>query len=809
MTKNKPALFAAFAIITGIMCAKYFPVSWMVWGVSAVVISAAIAVEYYRKRNPSTTEPHLSILVTILLAFSAATSFTADQQLRSIGHIKNYLDTSDSLTIVCKISDQPKMKEGRTKALVEVLSISNEYDSVAVEGKAYLTVTRNRRINESLKVLQYGSIVTCKSLMVSPIESRNPGEFNYKQYLELNNIYATINVYGYSNVIVSKERQTNFFFEKIIFPSKDFITETITTVMKGDEANFLIGLLLGDRTDISEEIKNAFMNTGTIHVLAVSGSHVVLVVAIIFTVFGLLRFPRRVKILCTILAIIYYTYLTGATPSVVRASLMTCVVLLGKFFEERVNVYNALGVSAIILLLIDPKQLFDVGFQLSFSAVFSIVYFYPKLNALIPKIPERLEELKLLKWVWQAFAVSLAAQIGTIPFTAFYFGKVSLVSFFANLIVVPLVGIIVTIGLSGALLGVVSLFAASCFSEVNNVLAWFTLAAVRMAEQAPFATVNTALFGLKETIFYSAVIGFIFNFSNRNIQKRILFATIGAAIIFLFVSIFNQQDNHLRVTFLDVGQGDAAVVQFPTGETIVVDGGPITAGFNAGEKNIIPFLIRSGIPKIDAIITTHPDADHLGGVPYLLKHYTVDEVIDQTQKANSKLFFEYDSLKQIKRTSTVMVGTEALKIPNARLYVLHPTKQFIDTDSTDGYHDLNDASIVIKLVYGKTSFLFTGDAEIPAEEQMTRVYGEFLQSDVIKAGHHGSMSSSSEEFISAIKPTDVVISVGKFNKFKHPSKIVLERYKKLNTAIHRTDMEGAIVFESDGTTITKKKWRGE
>lgn len=807
MTNDKPALVAAFVVAGGIFAARYYNVPWEIWAIGAILLLIFSLTKLFFAKNISAREHLHSVLFLALLFVSAGASFSIQYQIKDQTHISKYLDTTDSLTILCKVVDEPKIIGGKTRALVSVVSVSNPFDSIEVEGRAYLTIYPDKRANEKPFELHYGSFLVFRGLLQSPTDMRNPGEFSYKEYLILNDIYAVISVFGNSDVRVLPRREPNFFFEHIIFPSKNFVTQTVKTVMHGDEANFLIGLLLGDRTEISEEIKKAFMNTGTIHVLAVSGSHVILVVTIIYTIFGLLRFPHKAKIVATIVGILYYMFLTGATPSIVRATLMTTVVLLGKLFEERVNMYNALGVSAIILLLFDPKQLFDAGFQLSFSAVFSIVYFYPKLNALIPKIPESLEELKIVSWIWKAFAVSVAAQIGTIPFTALYFGKVSLVSFAANLFIVPLTGLIVTIGLTGALMGMASLFIASCFSEVNNIIAVVTLSLVKLAEQAPFATVNTATFGFKETILYSAIIGFVFNLNDLIIRKRIIFIVMIAGNGFLYQSIFSERTSHLRITFLDVGQGDGAVIQFPSGEVIVVDAGPKTLTFDAGEKIVASFLRKNGIERIDAIVTSHPHADHLGGVPYLLRNFNVAATIDPDQRMQSRLFYEYDALERNGTMIDTKAGMQLLSIPNTRLYVFHPTRQFLDEDSTDGYHGINESSLVFKLEYGRTSFLFTGDAELPAEEHLVQVYGDFLKSDVLKAGHHGSITSSSEELLDEVEPNDVIVSVGKFNKFKHPSAVVLKRFEDRGAVIHRTDIEGAIVFESDGYTVKKLDWR--
>ncbi|MCK9408140.1 MAG: DNA internalization-related competence protein ComEC/Rec2 [Bacteriovoracaceae bacterium] len=805
MTK-RPALTGAFAVIAGIIAAKLSGFEWYVSALFSAFLFCAALGNVLLRRSLQGRESYPSLLFLAALFFSAAASYSVSVQLQDHRHISRFLTISDSLTFRCRVLDEPHVAAEKTKLLVEILSVANDIDTVETEGKAYVTIYPDRRKNETPVKILYGSEITFASILQVPSAERNPGEFSYKEYLALNNICATVSVRGYANVSILEERITNPLFEYIIFPSKAFVITTIRTVMRGDEANFLIGLLLGDRTEISDEIKTAFMNTGTIHVLAVSGSHVVLVAEIIVVVVGLLRFSRKPKIILVMMMLIYYMYLTGATPSVVRATIMMLVMYLGKLFEERTDVYNVLGVSAIVILLFEPKQLFDVGFQLSFSAVFSIVYFYPKLNELIPKIPEPLEEFKIMNTVWQLFAVSLAAQIGTLPFTAFYFGKVSIVSLFANLVVVPLVGVVVTIGLSGAILGSISMVFASCFSEVNELIAVVTLNFVKWAEQVPYAIVHTATFGIQETIIYSLIIGVWFNIGNRVIVKRFVFILLVTANVLLYASVFDNAEKNLRITFLDVGQGDGTVIQFPTGETILIDAGPYSPGYDAGERNVAPFLRRNGISEIHAVITTHPHADHLGGVPYILKNFTVRQTIDAGQQTFSRLFELYDSLVHNSTHTAVQAGT-VMSFGDVKMYILHPTPRFIDTDSSNGYSDLNGSSVVFKLQYGSISMIFTGDAETEAEEHIVRVYGDFLRADLLKAGHHGSSTSSSEGFISYVMPAHSVISVAQFNKFRHPSKRVIERLIAAGSQVYRTDQDGAVVFETNGTILKKVQWR--
>nr|MBP9211822.1 DNA internalization-related competence protein ComEC/Rec2 [Bacteroidota bacterium] len=635
---KRPALSGAAAVTVGILASRFTGLQWTWWCAASAFILIIAVIEYLRRAPAGGRERFPSGHFLLLLASAAAVSYSVTTQLRTSQHITNFLSVSDSVTVHCTVVDEPSVSDGRTKLLVKVRSVSNDVDSSAAEGRAYVSILPDKRKKETPVLILYGSHLSFRTVIQEPASERNPGEFSYKEYLALNDIYASMTVRGYSSFVMHGERDPNPFFEYIIFPSKAFVVRTIRTVMEGDVAYFLIGLLLGDRTDLSQEIKDAFMNTGTIHVLAVSGSHVVLVAEIIIVVVGLLRFPRRPRALLVMVMLVYYMYLTGATPSVVRATIMMLVMQLGKFLEERTDIYNVLGVSAIVILLYEPKQLFDVGFQLSFSAVFSIVYFYPKLNALIPRIPEPLEEVRIMQWLWQLFAVSLAAQIGTLPFTAYYFGRVSIISLAANLVVVPLVGVIVTVGLSGALLGIASMWLASCFSEVNRLLAVFTLQFVSWSEKAPYAVVDTSTFGIEETVFYSVLIGILFNLGNAVLVKRLILAGLVSANLFLFRSMTDPPDDLLRVYFLDVGQGDGAVIRFPTGENVLVDAGPYSPDYDAGERNVAPFLRRNGIEEIDAVITTHPHADHLGGVPYIMRNFTVKRAIDAGQRAGSRLY---------------------------------------------------------------------------------------------------------------------------------------------------------------------------
>lgn len=261
----------------------------------------------------------------------------------------------------------------------------------------------------------------------------------------------------------------------------------------------------------------------------------------------------------------------------------------------------------------------------------------------------------------------------------------------------------------------------------------------------------------------------------------------------------------IKVTHFDVGQGDAALIQIPTGQTILVDGGDWSPGFDNGERVIAPFLRRHGITQLDFIIATHPHHDHIGGLPFLLANFSPGLLITNGDSSGSPLFRKYISLiDSLAITNTTFGCGKIVRFaPGLELWVMSP----IDFPPKLK-HATNNKSIVFKLIYGRIAFLFTGDAEQEAEYYLSQ-FGDLLACEVLKAGHHGSETSSTEEFLSRINPEMAVISVGERNRFSHPDEQTLNRLSERKIQILRTDREGAIVFESDGLQVKRINWKAE
>jgi len=260
----------------------------------------------------------------------------------------------------------------------------------------------------------------------------------------------------------------------------------------------------------------------------------------------------------------------------------------------------------------------------------------------------------------------------------------------------------------------------------------------------------------------------------------------------------------LRISFIDVGQGDAALVEFPDGRTILIDAGPSSGAFDSGSKIVAPFLKRRGITRIDLLVATHPHNDHIGGIPAVLKMFDVAHVVDCGRESESSVYRAYQSLieeEQCRLTAAEMgVGVDTF--PSARVYLLAPERG-------QRAHNLNNSSVVFKLVYGTVGILFMGDAESESESRISERYGGFLKASMLKVGHHGSKTSSTDVFRALADPDIAVVSVGTPNRYRHPSSDVLARFREGGTTVLRTDEEVAIVFETDGTTLERIVWNDE
>jgi competence protein ComEC len=698
------------------------------------------------------------------------------------------------------IKEMELMKSGSLRFTAEIKSMSKDVKKVELGNnflvRIYDEQTNLDSIYDRLKI---GSEFEITGTIQKGRGERNPGEFDYQKYLVSKEISGLINCYNVNEIKVFNGESNNY--KNIIFETRKAIDKRIKQLHSPTTAALLKGLLLADRGDVDFETREMFVNSGVIHVLAVSGLHVGFIVLIFLFLFT--RLNIYLRYIFTIVGLLLFVVITNSPPSVFRASIMSIIVIISLLSNRSYNTINALAFAAFVLLIINPNELFNPGFQLSFSAVLSIVIIYPRIKSLLNGFIIN----KYIKGVLLFMGVSLSAQIGTLPFTLIYFNKLSVISLLANLVVIPLIGVIVGIGIFTLTVSSFWSWLTIVYASANDFFAFLLFEFVRLTGSLKFSFIPIYKFSLIDGIIFYLIAAFALYFWKyfKSALAKIVFLLFVVANFYLFISFDNNKllpDGKLSVVTIDIGQGDGILIKFPNNKTALIDAGNATPYFDNGKSVISPLLKRLGIEKIDYAFVSHVDSDHYKGFFSLIKEGFIKRIIKP--KIDSTLQRDIVFEKFIKENGIKIdyYSKSILNFGNARLYMLNDTTNF-----KYNLLNVNDKSGIIKLVHGNNEILFVGDAGIKTEELLVNDYGEFLQSDILKAGHHGSKTSSGEMFLDYVKPNTALISAGIANKFKHPSKEVVERFKSRKIKIYRTDKEGAIIIISDGESFKKIDWK--
>lgn len=804
-----PALAVALLFGIGIYIGKLdvLPGEYFFAGALTCLLGA-VALALFSRNTRSA--PFLSLSMVFLIIFAGAAKLHTD----SPAHEEDSYKPIRDVELTGRIVDPPVFLGNRTRFALDCESVADSLQT-RLRGKILVTVTRRKRDTVDIP-FTYGTALRVRGILSRPSPERNPGEFDARAYYAARGIAHFLRVRGYENVeVLNAGPSTNLLewvMKQAVIPVRHYILDLTDRTIGGEEGELLKGIFIGERSGISIGTRNAFVDSGISHLLAVSGGNVVILWGILTTILLVLRLPRTVRAFTILLCILFYMLLTGSEPPIVRATIMGGVFLVGKLLGIKSNGLNSLGVAALIILGWDARQLFDVSFQLSFVAVFSLVYVYPLVRGWFPPLVQSSWWRLLLARSFNLAVLTLVATVGTLPFIAVYFGKVSVVGIFTNILIVPTVAVSIFLGLMSSLFGWLSVPVAELFAALNLLLLKFTIATASFSGGLSWATVDTLQFKPLYALPFYAALGFLLHVRNPVVSRKFLIAFCVLVVLngFAPVAPMDQPvENRLRVSFIDVGQGDAALVEFPGGATMLVDAGPKSAEYDAGERVVVPFLKRRGIAKIDYLVASHPHADHIGGFARVLSTFEVKQVIESGQPARDPVFLEYADA--VRREQSPVAHARAMdssfSIGSARVYTLYPTATFIDTDTSRPHANLNNTSVVLKVCFGETSILFTGDAEREAEQEMLQLYGNFLRATVLKAGHHGSATSNSQEFLDAVRPHYAIISSGVHNSFGHPSDVVLQRLQEMNVEILRTDDEGAIILESDGEQFYRIEWR--
>lgn len=719
------------------------------------------------KEKPSTWLLVPAIILTGSLTYHISARW---QPPHSITH---YLDKD--ILLRGRVLDEPDQSLGSTSFRCAAQAVVHPGQATGVSGRILV------RCGKPGGRVEYGDVVELRGRLISPSASRNPRAFNYREYLFQRGIYGILRV-GANGLRVIAKGSGNPFLAKVIHPVKRHVRESIDKTLRGDQGGLLKGLLLGERRAISREVKEVFSNAGVIHVLAVSGLHVGIVLSILLLLFRLLRIPFRISLMCVAALLPLYAFITGLRPSVVRATVMAVCLLVGWMLERETDPLNVLGFAGLLILFFNPRSLFDTGFQLSFAATASILYLYPKLHPLL--FGWLGKSTTWLKWATSSLAVSLCAQLGVIPLVAYHFFRVPVLPIFANLIVVPLIGVAISLGIASSLASLISQGLARIFAASNWLVLTSTLKTVGLLNSLPFASLRVGRPSIIHICLYFPVLFGLANWKSKLWARWVVLLSVLIGVGFAtWPRIFSER--RVEATFLDVGKGESCLLKFPNGKNMLIDGGGRSRNFDAGRDVIAPFLWAHGVKRIDLVALSNSHNDHSGGLLYIMENFPVGLVVEAGVQHDSWSYRRFLELVEEKSIPYRVVRKgdviEELGLP---ISVLHPPEGVGRPGS-----DLREQSLVLRFTYGEVTFLFTGDYGGSALE------GEI---DVLKIPNYGALKSNPPDLVERLSPQIAVVSKG---RSRLPREEVLKSYSRMGTETYPIDRDGAVMLKTDGKYI--------
>ena len=728
----------------------------------------------------------------------------------------------EELTIKALITSNASEKEYKYTYTVTVSEINGE--KLEKDIQLMLNIKKNKIKKDAPK---FGNIVEITGTYEEPSTARNYKGFDYRQYLKSRNIYGTIDCEKYEIIATNKINVAS----NIVNYVQNNIKENMFNILDEEQSALCVGILIGDREKISDITEDNFKKSNLTHMLAVSGSHITYIIVALTTILS--KTNRKFSLIITILFLLFFTVLTGFTASVLRASIMGIITLLASILHRKSDTINNLGISSIIILIYNPYLLVDAGFLLSYAGTIGIILFSKKISngisIIVNKINPNLLNIeqnnnskilsvksiieKIILYVNSSLSVTLSANIVIIPVMAYMFSTISFTFWISNILAGPVMEVVTIFGFIVYFISIAFPILAQFLGIALNLLLTVLLKIAEISSKIPGASIYIKTPSIYMCVIYYLIIYILFNMQaiKQIIRKKAIFRLYAIkakkqrknilviAILFTILvnSIIYVTDKNIKIYFVDVGQGDCTLIQTSGRKNVLIDGGGSEFGsFDVGKSTLLPYLLDRGITKIDYMMISHFDSDHIGGLFYIMENLRVDNIIISKQGESSENLKKFIEILQSNirgsknKTNVILVKKgDNIKIDNTSYFeILFPEEELINDNI------LNNNSIVAKFVSNNFKMLFTGDIEEIAENRLCELYKSTnkLQADIIKVAHHGSKTSSTLNFLELVKPKIALIGVGENNNFGHPNDAVLKRIKDLGAHIYRTDQMGEI-----------------
>ncbi len=812
----RPLIPLLLALMAGIVVGLWLP------GLSSLLVAVAIVFLIFLLILLKKQRVYLlPLFLFFTIGYWSLQSWTSPRL--PANHVSHFVD-GRPWHIIGTVDGHPERFPDRTRLVLKAESLAREGVFYKVSGAVRAT------IREPVAGLRSGDRVACLARLKEIRNFNNPGGFDYRRYLAFRGIYASASVSRESFVIrlhpgktyrlghaIDRSRQAvSSLIDKATSTPEDPETGSTGQPAQRDARGVIKALLIGDRSEVSREIRDVFNRIGTAHLLAISGLHIGIVATLAFLGFRfvlarsqrvlLAAWPAKGAALLSLFPVLFYGFLAGMSPATQRAVIMVMVFLMALLFERERDTINTLTLAALVILIISPTALFEISFQLSFTAVFAILYMlkhFPFVVELRRGPPTVYKRPALFLFV------SAAAILGTFPIALYYFNQTSLIGILTNCFMVPVIGfLVVPAGLLAVLFLPISATIALWIMKGATVILEGGMGLAVFFSKWPFAAVRTVTPTLIEIGLYYALAWTLFNFRRTRWARPLL---IGLVLVVLADVGYWVSERYgrreLRMTVIDVGQGSSALMELPGGPCILADGGGFYDNrFDVGARVVGPLLWKRKIATVEILVLSHPHPDHLNGLLSIARHFDVREVWMNQEHADTEPYLDF--LRIISENDIRVVGLKELVKPRmingVRFQAFYPPLDFLERKAGDGWRTKNNNSLVLKVSFENVSFLLPGDIEAEAENELTSLSCAALTSNVLLVPHHGSRRSSTRKFLRCVSPDIAVISSGWKNIFGFPHKKTLKRYQALGCQIFRTDRNGAITITTDGTNISVK-----
>jgi competence protein ComEC len=713
-----------------------------------------------------------------------------------------------SMTVIATISEPVRHGYGRSMMTLSKIEWSDDVVSTSRPERVRMTWRDPNR------TFYQGDRVRVVAKLHSPTGLANPGGFDYAAYLAHKRIEAVASVSGPEKVTLVSS-PFSWSWNGLWHRADEWrnrVREAALATLSGPALGVFLGIVIGESGYLSATVRDIFMVTGTVHILSISGSHLGLIAFLTFLLakaacrylpaawlLALSRriIPSRLAAIITTVPVCFYTLLAGAEVATVRSLVMILIFLTAVWLGREHDLLPALALAALLIVVHEPHAIFDISFQLSFTSVLAIALVVRWKHMEPASIPWPSRWSKVISWLRDYAQMTTAVTVATLPLVAYHFNQIAWLGLIGNIVILPIAGLLlVPLGLGSAVWTLISGNDYLAGGEGIRLLVEVMMMSMQWLGRIPGAEWHVASPAVLAIWVFYALLLLGIALRSQALPRTVCAVGMAGIIAWWAWSPREAHGDVLRVTFLDVGQGDASVVELPDGQVVLIDAGGSYDTLDMGRAVIGPFLWDRGIKRLDHVIATHPQLDHVGGLPWVVHSFEVGRYWGN-QVTREERF--YDRLQGALRERglveekgqagrMVVDGACRMEFLNT---LENAERAVVRAHLVSSGKFLNNLSVVTKISCGAHSFLFTGDAEVEALNRMVMT-GNVSSTEVLKVPHHGSSGSVDDEWLDHVRPDIAVISVGKRNPYGHPASKTLAAYEAVGARIYRTDVDGAI-----------------